>query len=228
MKFAFIQLALIVTILFLCSIHVMADKEKGDKEKGEKRKERKREKPKTSESKKKKDANGKRKGKKGKVQAPMKTYSMAEITSSTSLAVINGAVIDLSSWVNRHPGGSSPIQGLIGTDGSDAFNAEHGGDSEVSQKLKQLTVGTLDANAKNATAPAKTFTMAEIEGSTSLSLINNKVYDLSSWVNQHPGGSGPIQSLIGTDGTSSFNGKHGNSSGPKSKLESFCVGTLAA
>lgn len=164
-------------------------------------------------------------GKSGSGKCAMKKYTMSEIAASTSLAVINGAVVDLSSWVNQHPAGSSPIQGLIGTDGSDAFNARHGGNPLVARKLKQLTVGVLDPNA---TTIEKTFTMAQVAGSTSLTVIDNNVYDLSNWVNQHPGGPSAIESLIGKDGTLSFRNMHGNSVGPNSKLESFRVGVLTA
>ena len=41
------------------------------------------------------------------------TYTMSQIQSSSSLSAINGKVVDLSSWVNQHPGGAAPIRGRM-------------------------------------------------------------------------------------------------------------------
>lgn len=37
-------------------------------------------------------------------------YTLSQVQSSKSLAVINGKVVDLSSWVSQHPGGAAAIQ----------------------------------------------------------------------------------------------------------------------
>ena len=37
-------------------------------------------------------------------------FTISQIQSSNSLAVINGKVVDLSSWVSQHPGGAAAIQ----------------------------------------------------------------------------------------------------------------------
>ena len=38
--------------------------------------------------------------------------------------------------------------------------------------------------------------------------INDSVYDLTAWVNLHPGGTSKILSICGTDGTEKFMNKH--------------------
>jgi len=58
--------------------------------------------------------------------------------------------------------------------------------------------------------------------------INGNVYDLTNWIDQHPGGQGPILSLCGTDGSAAFNGQHGGQRRPESELSNFLLGPLAS
>jgi cytochrome b involved in lipid metabolism len=56
--------------------------------------------------------------------------------------------------------------------------------------------------------------------------INGKVYDVTSWINQHPGGSGAILSLCGKDGSASFSAQHGGQARPANELANFYIGEL--
>lgn len=58
------------------------------------------------------------------------------------------------------------------------------------------------------------------------SAINGVVYDLTSWIPNHPGGEKRILNLCGIDGTLSFNGKHGGSTKVMKILTGFTIGTL--
>lgn len=58
-------------------------------------------------------------------------------------------------------------------------------------------------------------------------VIDNRVYDLTDWIRQHPGGSGSIRSLCGTDGTSQFTSQHGGAGRPTSTLNGYYLGPLA-
>ncbi|HEY6020021.1 MAG TPA: cytochrome b5-like heme/steroid binding domain-containing protein [Candidatus Paceibacterota bacterium] len=80
-------------------------------------------------------------------------------------------------------------------------------------------------------APTKSgYTMADVAKHNSASAcwtaINGKVYDVTSWINQHPGGTQAILSLCGTDGSAAFNGQHGGQGRPASELASFLLGPL--
>lgn len=57
--------------------------------------------------------------------------------------------------------------------------------------------------------------------------IDGNVYDLTEWIRQHPGGSGAIRSLCGTDGTNQFLSQHGGESRPSSTLDRYYLGPLA-
>jgi cytochrome b involved in lipid metabolism len=58
-------------------------------------------------------------------------------------------------------------------------------------------------------------------------VISGNVYDLTKWINSHPGGSGAIRSLCGTDGTAAYNGMHGNQGKPQSRLAGYLLGPLS-
>jgi len=60
------------------------------------------------------------------------------------------------------------------------------------------------------------------------SAINGKVYDLTSWINQHPGGPEHILGICGSDGSAAFNTQHGGQERPESILEQFYIGELAS
>lgn len=80
------------------------------------------------------------------------------------------------------------------------------------------------------TKPSGTYSMADVSAhatSTSCwSAISGNVYDLTSWIDRHPGGSGAIVGLCGTDGTAKYLGKHGNGERQASMLVLLKIGTL--
>ena len=75
------------------------------------------------------------------------------------------------------------------------------------------------------------YTMAKVKENNSASscwsVINGNVYNLTQWINSHPGGPSVIRGLCGVDGTSSFNGKHRGQGNPTSTLASYLLGPLA-
>jgi cytochrome b involved in lipid metabolism len=58
------------------------------------------------------------------------------------------------------------------------------------------------------------------------SAINGNVYDLTSWIPNHPGGEQAILSLCGIDGSAAYNGQHGGSTKAANILFGFKIGTL--
>ena len=57
-------------------------------------------------------------------------------------------------------------------------------------------------------------------------VINGKVYNLTKWIDRHPGGPGVIEMICGKDGTGAFNGQHGGQRRPASELKNYAIGTL--
>lgn len=56
--------------------------------------------------------------------------------------------------------------------------------------------------------------------------IAGQVYDLTDWVQNHPGGANEILSLCGKDGTSAFQSEHSKDHEPKETLNSYVIGVL--
>lgn len=59
-------------------------------------------------------------------------------------------------------------------------------------------------------------------------VINGSVYDLTSWVGQHPGGAAAILFLCGKDGSAAFNAMHGRDPRAQNILASFKIGSFAS
>jgi cytochrome b involved in lipid metabolism len=80
---------------------------------------------------------------------PSKTASLtmkdvaANNTSKSCWSAIDGKVYDLTRWIKSHPGGSSAITFLCGTDGTKAFLAEHRGESSPFSRLASFYIGPL-------------------------------------------------------------------------------------
>ncbi len=89
------------------------------------------------------------------------------------------------------------------------------------------TVGT---PTKPSTTGLKSFTLAQVATHNSeadcYSAINGNVYDLTAFINKHPGGDRNILRICGLDGSSLFNGQHGGDAKPERILAGFEIGTL--
>ena len=82
----------------------------------------------------------------------------------------------------------------------------------------------------SASAAAAGYTLEKVKANASAtscwSVIKGNVYDLTSWINQHPGGSSSIKSLCGVDGSVAFAAQHQGQSKPDSRLAGYLLGPL--
>jgi len=58
------------------------------------------------------------------------------------------------------------------------------------------------------------------------SVVDGRVYDLTTWIDQHPGGMGPIEGMCGVDATDAFTAMHGSQQQPNDVLAGFELGPL--
>jgi len=90
---------------------------------------------------------------------------------------------------------------------------------------------TATASPTPEVTTASGYTMAKVKENNSAtscwSLINGNVYDLTKWINSHPGGASAIKGICGRDGSSNFNGRHGGQSNPAENLAMYILGPLA-
>ena len=75
------------------------------------------------------------------------------------------------------------------------------------------------------------YTMAMVEANNSSSscwsVIRSDVYDLTSWIGSHPGGSNAILGICGREATSTFDARHSGQGAPESALRTYLLGPLA-
>ncbi|KKQ27723.1 MAG: hypothetical protein US42_C0006G0030 [Candidatus Magasanikbacteria bacterium GW2011_GWC2_37_14] len=76
----------------------------------------------------------------------------------------------------------------------------------------------------------KTFTLAEVAIHNSVSscytIVNGNVYDVTSFVPNHPGGETNILKICGKDGTNAFDQKHSDQPKPEQMLAKLKIGVL--
>ena len=82
-----------------------------------------------------------------------------------------------------------------------------------------------------SSTPEAGITRAQVEMRNSKtacwSIIDEKVYDLTRWIDSHPGGPSYIQFICGKDGTNSFKAQHSGRPNPTARLADFLLGPLA-
>jgi cytochrome b involved in lipid metabolism len=100
-----------------------------------------------------------------------------------------------------------------------------------------LAVGCNSSTVQNQT-PAQqtppgqltTYTMAEVQAANKpekcWTAIRGNVYDLTKWIDKHPGGDKNILKLCGLDGTQAFEKKHGGQEKQEITLAGFEIGKL--
>ena len=184
--------------------------------------------------------------------ATSNALTMADVAAKNTVdncwVVVKGIVYDLTGYANSHPGGAINIANICGTDASNAFNNQHGGQSKPNNVLAGFEFGAIGASATSrapaaSAATPKATTPSAAKPSTSLTLadvakrntpaecwavVSNTVYNLTPYINSHPGGAKNITNLCGSDATSAFSNQHGGQSKPNNTLAGFEIGTISA
>lgn len=100
--------------------------------------------------------------------------------------------------------------------------------SQPAAPSQSATPSKSPAPSQSASGP--TFTLAEVKKNNSAAncwtIVDENVYNLTAWINSHPGGSNAILSLCGVDGTGAFKAQHTGRAGPIGQLDSYKIGKL--
>jgi cytochrome b involved in lipid metabolism len=90
---------------------------------------------------------------------------------------------------------------------------------------------TMNTTTGEVTGGVKTFSAADIathkDATSCYTSISGGVYDLTAWVNMHPGGKQNILSICGIDGTQAFMDQHHGRQKFLDILARFKIGTLS-
>ncbi len=113
---------------------------------------------------------------------------------------------------------------LTSCGGEDIAGTENTDESAVEVSTSSEVGGAATSEAEAS------FTMAEVQvhnsESSCYSTIGGKVYDLTSYIPNHPGGVRDIMKVCGRDGESIFNDQHEGAPDPAAALEKLYIGTL--
>jgi Cytochrome b involved in lipid metabolism len=101
----------------------------------------------------------------------------------------------------------------------------------ASESPSASATASTGANATpSASSTAGAYSLADVakhaDANSCWSAVNGKVYDLTKWINQHPGGPQRILAMCGKDASDAFNGQHGGQARPAKELAGFEIGTL--
>lgn len=170
---------------------------------------------------------------------PLITYE--ELSKHTSRSdcwiAIRGRIIDVTPYLAEHPGGEDILLANAGTDATHEFNTKDGeGHTDYAFSLSEkFWVGNLDTNSekvvpkKSTDVKRKKYTYLEISKHNKEEdcwvIYKDKVYDVTEFLNEHPGGPVLITDHAGGDVTEPFD-EQGHSSSAKQMLEKYLRGEV--
>ena len=155
-----------------------------------------------------------------------------------SLAILAVFIVGAGIIMLANRGASKAVANLTASQSSQTYNTSPAIDSNTTAPIDSnavVPVGTPASASAPKTSLAsnapKSYTLEDVakhySASSCWSAINGQVYDLTSWINQHPGGSQAILIICGKDGSSAFNDQHGGQRRPANELTGFAIGALA-
>jgi cytochrome b involved in lipid metabolism len=117
---------------------------------------------------------------------------------------------------------------------NDENNATQPVSSAVSEQAatsnQETSVKVEIATGTKSISEEKYYTMEEVQKHNSRescwTVVRGDVYDLTKWIDKHPGGADKILKLCGKDGTRAFEKKHGGQEKPEKALEQSEIGKL--
>lgn len=180
--------------------------------------------------------------------------STTSLTMSAVTASSVSSTSEMLAWKTNRPAGAkvfyattSPVSttsALVWSDGTRATSHRALLSGLIENVTYYFVAESADANNVRVTAaegsfvatgtlpqvPATpAFTLAEVAthntAASCYSVVSGFVYDLTSYVSAHPGGS-IILAICGKDGTSAFTAQHGGQANPANALASLKIGTF--
>jgi len=159
-----------------------------------------------------------------------KYFSLEEVAKhkvkSDAWLVVNGDVIDVTKFVDNHPGGEQAIMAYVGQDATSEWNQIHkpGLVEKVGLLNGAVKLGKLGSPgappAGGAAAPAAGGAPAAASGITldevakhnkrddAWLVVNGDVIDVTAFIDNHPGGVQAIMAMVGKDASSDWNAIH--------------------
>eukprot|EP00759_Apiculatamorpha_spiralis_P015906 PhF_6_TR22378/c0_g1_i2/m.31736 len=135
--------------------------------------------------------------------------------------VIDNEVYDVAPFLESHPGGSGVLLTASGGDATEQFNAvDHSAGAKA--KMAQYRIGKLAASTPRI--PASEVAKHKREGDAWV-VIKGCVYDVSKFLQDHPGGVDILLDECGKDATAAFESVN-HSNDARKTLSGFFLGML--
>merc|ERR1712178_601942 len=155
--------------------------------------------------------------------AGMSYYSLADVAKHTTKTdcwvILDGKVLDVTSFLSEHPGGELAILTFAGKDATEEFDMIHPPDV-IGKYAPDAVIGVVGAGtaaADSGGAPAlpagmNYYTKEEVAKHTTKNdcwvILNGKVLNVTNFLGEHPGGELAILTFAGKDATEEFNMIH--------------------
>merc|ERR1719453_2798976 len=149
-------------------------------------------------------------------------FTMAEVAKHTTKTdcwvVVDGQVLNVTSFLSQHPGGELAILTFAGRDASEEFNMIHPPDV-IPKYAPDAVIGVLgegggadDDDDDDDEEEAGGYTMEEVAKHTTKGdcwvVVAGQVLNVTNFLSQHPGGELAIITFAGKDATEEFNMIH--------------------
>ncbi|KAA3454721.1 cytochrome b5-like [Gossypium australe] len=172
-----------------------------------------------------------------------KVFTLAQVsehnTPKDCWLIINDKVYDVTKYLKDHPGGDEVLLSATGKDATDDFE-DVGHSDSARDMLDQYYVGEIDISTiptkttykppnRKMVGDGKMFTLAQVsEHNTPKDcwlIINGKVYDVTKFLEDHPGGDEVLLSATGKDATDDFEDV-GHSDSARDMMDQYYVGEI--
>ena len=92
------------------------------------------------------------------------------------------------------------------------------------------TTNTIDTGTTTSAVTLVDYTLAQValhpNAASCWTVVQGSVYDMTNWIERHPGGERAILGMCGKDGTQDFMDEHGGQGRPERELAKYKIGTL--
>ncbi|CBZ23069.1 putative cytochrome b-domain protein [Leishmania mexicana MHOM/GT/2001/U1103] len=137
--------------------------------------------------------------------------------------IIQNGVYDVIDFYDDHPGGRDILLAHIGTDATEAFEAVNHSRGAM-RKLEKLKVGELPENERHRYISMEQ-AAAKKSADGAWLVINNRVYDVTPFLDLHPGGRDILLYNAGGDATQAFT-DNGHSDAAYHMMGKYVIGDL--
>lgn len=100
----------------------------------------------------------------------------------------------------------------------------------ISKNMSQNNVPDMRLSPDQQVIDLNTYTLEEVSSHATrldcYTIVNDVVYNLTTWIDEHPGGDRAILNICGKDGSAAFNNQHGGNMDVEGVLSGFEIGII--